>query len=70
MDHFSILVGLFVTTLILQIGDHDDQPDIDFIYPSIEWQFRKNILFVSGLIVSVAGVSAVFSSPPKLGETR
>ena len=66
MDHLSIMIGLFVTTLILQIG-------ITTISPILTLYIRElsgnsgNILFVSGLIVSVSGVSAVFSSP-KLGK--
>lgn len=66
MDHLSILIGLFVTTLILQIG-------ITTISPILILYIRElsgnsgNILFVSGLIVSISGVSAVFSSP-KLGK--
>ncbi|OQO70846.1 multidrug transporter [Enterococcus villorum] len=66
MEHLSILIGLFITTLILQIG-------ITTISPILTLYIRElsgnagNILFVSGLIVSVSGVSAVFSSP-KLGK--
>ncbi|MGN8981610.1 multidrug efflux MFS transporter [Enterococcus villorum] len=66
MKHLSILIGLFITTLILQIG-------ITTISPILTLYIRQlsgnagNILFVSGLIVSVSGVSAVFSSP-KLGK--
>ncbi|MBF8807787.1 MAG: multidrug efflux MFS transporter [Enterococcus lacertideformus] len=66
MDHLSILIGLFVTTLILQIG-------ITTISPILTLYIRElsgnsgNILFISGLIVSISGVSAVFSSP-KLGK--
>lgn len=66
MDHLSILIGLFVTTLILQIG-------ITTISPILTLYIRElsgnsgNILFISGLIVSISGVSAVFSSP-KLGR--
>ncbi|EOF58116.1 major facilitator superfamily transporter multidrug:cation transporter [Enterococcus hirae EnGen0127] len=66
MDHLFILIGLFVTTLILQIG-------ITTISPILTLYIRElsgnsgNILFVSGLIVSISGVSAVFSSP-KLGK--
>lgn len=66
MDNLSILIGLFVTTLILQIG-------ITTISPILTLYIRElsgnsgNILFVSGLIVSISGVSAVFSSP-KLGK--
>lgn len=66
MDHFSILVGLFVTTLILQIGITTISPILTLYIRQLSGN-SENILFVSGLIVSVAGVSAVFSSP-KLGK--
>ncbi len=65
----SVLIGLFVTTLILQIG-------ITSISPILTLYIRQlggdmdNILFVSGLIVSVAGVSTFISSPilGKIGD--
>lgn len=64
-----ILIGLFITTLILQIG-------ITSISPILTLYIRQlggdmdNILFVSGLIVSVAGVSTFISSPVlgKIGD--
>lgn len=69
MDHFSILVGIFVTTLILQIGMTSISPILTLYIRSLSSQ-TGNILFVSGLIVSVAGVSAMISSPllGKLGD--
>ncbi|HCM88697.1 MULTISPECIES: multidrug efflux MFS transporter [Vagococcus] len=65
----SVLIGLFVTSLILQIG-------ITSISPILTLYIRElgggteNILFVSGLIVSVAGVSTFISSPilGKIGD--
>lgn len=65
----SILYGLFATTLILQLG-------VTSITPILTLYIRElggdadNILFVSGMIVSVAGVSAFISSPflGKIGD--
>lgn len=69
MDHFSVLVGLFVTTLILQLGITTISPILTLYIRELSGD-TSNILFVSGLIVSVSGVSAVFSSPRlgKLGD--
>lgn len=69
IDHLSILVGLFVTTLILQIGVTSISPILTLYIRSLSGD-QGNILFVSGLIVSVAGVSAIISSPAlgKLGD--
>ncbi|HBM6288353.1 TPA: multidrug efflux MFS transporter [Enterococcus faecium] len=66
MDHLSILIGLFITTLILQIGITTISPILTLYIRELS-ESTENILFVSGLIVSIAGVSAVFSSP-KLGK--
>ena len=66
MDHLSILIGLFVTTLILQIGITNISPILTLYIRELSGN-SGNILFVSGLIVSISGVSAVFSSP-KLGK--
>ena len=62
----SILIGLFITTLILQIGITTISPILTLYIRELSGN-TENILFVSGLIVSIAGVSAVFSSP-KLGK--
>ncbi|WP_206911533.1 multidrug resistance protein [Enterococcus sp. DIV0840] len=69
MDHVSILIGLFITTLILQIGVTSISPILTLYIRSLSHD-TGNILFISGLIVSVAGVSAVISSPVlgKLGD--
>lgn len=66
MDHLSILIGLFVTTLILQIGITTISPILTLYIRELS-EDSGNILFISGLIVSISGVSAVFSSP-KLGK--
>ena len=66
MDHFSILVGLFITTLILQIGVTSISPILTLYIRQLSGDIN-NVLFISGLIVSIAGVSAVLSSP-KLGK--
>lgn len=69
IDHLSILIGLFVTTLILQVGVTSISPILTLYIRSLSGE-QGNILFVSGLIVSVAGVSAIISSPSlgKLGD--
>lgn len=69
MDNVSILIGLFVTTLILQLGVTSISPILTLYIRSLSGD-SGNILFISGLIVSVAGVSAVISSPTlgKLGD--
>lgn len=69
MDQLPILIGLFVTTLILQIGVTSISPILTLYIRELSGN-TGNVLFVSGLIVSVAGVSAVFSSPRlgKLGD--
>lgn len=66
MDQLPILIGLFVTTLILQIGVTSISPILTLYIRELSGN-TENVLFVSGLIVSVAGVSAVFSSP-RLGK--
>lgn len=69
MNHVSILIGLFVTTLILQLGVTSISPVLTLYIRSLS-SSNENILFVSGLIVSIAGVSAILSSPSlgKLGD--
>ncbi|MHC5218230.1 multidrug efflux MFS transporter [Enterococcus sp. LJL128] len=69
VNHLSILIGLFVTTLILQVGVTSISPILTLYVRSLSGN-QDNILFVSGLIVSVAGVSAIISSPSlgKLGD--
>ncbi|MFV0559494.1 MAG: multidrug efflux MFS transporter [Enterococcus sp.] len=69
IDNVPLLIGLFITTLILQLG-------VTSISPILTLYIREltdntgNILFVSGLIVSIAGVSAIVSSPilGKIGD--
>ncbi|MGX7059245.1 multidrug efflux MFS transporter [Vagococcus humatus] len=65
----SLLFGLFLTTLILQLGITSISPILT-LYIQELGSGRDNILFISGLIVSVAGVSAFISSPflGKLGD--
>lgn len=62
MDHLSILIGLFITTLILQVGITSISPILTLYIRSLSSN-SGNILFISGLIVSIAGVSAIISSP-------
>lgn len=65
----SVLIGLFITTLILQIGITSISPILTLYIRSLGGDM-DNILFISGLIVSVAGVSTFISSPVlgKIGD--
>ncbi|AIM25182.1 multidrug efflux MFS transporter [Melissococcus plutonius] len=62
MQYFSILIGLFLTTLILQMDVNSINPILTLYIRSLSHD-HSNILFISGLIVSSAGISAVISSP-------
>ena len=65
----GVLFGLFLTTLILQIGMTSISPILTLYIRELGGEMT-NILFISGLIVSVAGVSTVLSSPflGKIGD--
>ncbi|MGO3838492.1 MAG: multidrug efflux MFS transporter [Vagococcus sp.] len=65
----SVLVGLFITTLILQIGITSISPILTLYIRNLGSN-SENILFISGLIVSIAGVSTFISAPilGKLGD--
>ncbi|AQP52777.1 MFS transporter [Vagococcus penaei] len=65
----KILIGLFISTLILQVGMTSISPILT-LYIRDLGDTSGNILFVSGLIVSVSGVSTFLSSPflGKLGD--
>ncbi|MFY8331587.1 multidrug efflux MFS transporter [Vagococcus carniphilus] len=65
----SVLIGLFITTLILQIGITSISPILTLYIRDLGGEM-DNILFISGLIVSVAGVSTFVSSPilGKIGD--
>lgn len=58
----SVLFGLFFTSLILQLGMTSISPILTLYIRDLSTD-TGNVLFLSGLIVSVAGVSAVISSP-------
>ena len=58
----SVLFGLFLTSLILQLGMTSISPILTLYIRELSTD-TGNVLFLSGLIVSVAGVSAVISSP-------
>lgn len=58
----TILYGLFTTTLILQLGMTSISPILTLYIRELGGNV-SNILFVSGMIVSVSGVSAFVSSP-------
>lgn len=69
MEHRSILFGLFITSLILQIGITSISPILTLYVRELNGS-SQNVFFISGLIVSVSGVSAMISSPilGKLGD--
>lgn len=62
IPNLQVLIGLFVTSLILQIGVTSISPILTLYIRQLSGD-SSNILFVSGLIVSVSGVSAILSSP-------
>ena len=62
IKNMQLLVGLFITSLILQLGVTSISPILTLYIRDLSGN-SGNILFVSGLIVSVAGVSAIISSP-------
>ncbi len=59
MDHVSVLIGLFVTTLILQLGITSISPILTLYIRSLSGD-TENVLFVSGLIVSIAAFQQLF----------
>lgn len=69
IDHLSILVGLFVSTLILQLGATSISPILTLYIRQLSGN-SSNALLISGFIISAAGVSAVMSSPTlgKIGD--
>ena len=69
IKNMQLLVGLFITSLILQLGVTSISPILTLYIRDLSGN-SGNILFVSGLIVSVAGVSAIISSPflGKIGD--
>lgn len=69
VENTQILIGLFITSLILQIGVTSISPILTLYIRQLSGN-TGNVLFVSGLIVSIAGVSAIISSPTlgKIGD--
>ncbi len=69
MDNLSILIGLFITTLVLQTGINSISPILTLYIRDLSGNV-SNVMFVSGLIVSISGVSAILSSPTlgRLGD--
>lgn len=69
IDHMSILVGLFISSLILQLGATSISPILALYIRQLSGN-SANTLLISGFIVSVVGVSAMISSPllGKLGD--
>ena len=62
ISNVQVLIGLFITSLILQVGVTSISPILTLYIRQLSGN-SENILFVSGLIVSIAGVSAIISSP-------
>lgn len=69
IDHMSILVGLFISSLILQLGATSISPILALYIRQLSGN-SANTLLISGFIVSVVGISAMISSPllGKLGD--
>ena len=61
-QNLQLLIGLFITSLILQLGVTSISPILTLYIRDLSGN-TGNLLFVSGLIVSIAGVSAIISSP-------
>src|SRR5699024_10552790 len=62
MHNVQLLFGLFVTSLIIQVGITSISPILTLFIRQLNGN-QGNVLFVSGLIVSISGVSAMISSP-------
>ncbi|WP_414841418.1 multidrug efflux MFS transporter [Enterococcus saccharolyticus] len=62
MTNSQVVIGLFITSLILQIGITSISPILTLYIRQLSGD-TGNVLFVSGMIVSIAGVSAIISSP-------
>lgn len=69
IKNLQLLVGLFITSLILQLGVTSISPILTLYIRQLSGD-SGNLLFVSGLIVSISGVSAIISSPilGKIGD--
>ena len=69
IHYMPILIGLFISTLILQVGATSISPILTLYIRDLSGS-SSNALVVSGLIVSIAGVSAIASSPTlgKIGD--
>ncbi len=62
VSNMPMMIGLFVTTLVLQLGINSISPILTLYVRQLAGN-TSNTLFISGMIVSVAGISAVASSP-------
>ncbi|MFD2728026.1 multidrug efflux MFS transporter [Enterococcus camelliae] len=62
MKNVKIIFGLFLTSLILQLGITSISPILTLYIRELSGN-GKNVLLTSGIIVSIVGVSAMISSP-------
>ncbi|MBS7577570.1 MULTISPECIES: multidrug efflux MFS transporter [unclassified Enterococcus] len=62
IKHKNILFSLFITSLIIQVAVQSIAPILTLYIRELSGN-PANILFISGLIVSLVGVSAMISSP-------
>lgn len=69
INYMPILVGLFISSLILQVGVTSISPILTLYIRDLSGS-SSNALVISGFIVSIAGVSAIASSPTlgKIGD--
>jgi MFS family permease len=69
INYMPILIGLFISSLILQVGVTSISPILTLYIRDLSGS-SSNALVISGMIVSVAGVSAIASSPTlgKIGD--
>jgi len=67
--HPPMVIGLFFTSLVMYIGFMSISPILTLFIRELS-STSANIMFVSGLIVSLSGISSIISSPilGKLGD--
>lgn len=62
IEHKNILIGLFITSLIIQVAVQSIAPILTLYIRELTGN-SANLLLISGVIVSLVGVSAMISSP-------